>query len=80
MTQRELLIDFFHSHGNVLMTADFGKHPVLWSEYRRLLSSTLPRHGYRVDSEKVTAKNWKYTLVSEPQAWKSEANGQLAFA
>jgi len=62
------LIDKFHTHGNVLHTIDFATDVHLACEYRRLLSSDLPRKGYEIVTEKDSPRSWRYTLkASQPE-------------
>lgn len=62
MTQIEAILDLFHSHGNVLTTADFGHHPILWAEYRRALCD-LKRRGYRYEVKPIKRNLFQYTLL-----------------
>jgi hypothetical protein len=78
MTQHETLIELFHTHGNVLTTADFAEHRQLSCEYRRCLVD-LKRKGYSYRCEPIKRNLFRYTLVSEPREWKMESNGQECF-
>ena len=63
----QYLLDKFDSNGNVLHTLDFATDVHLACEYRRLLSSDLPRKGYQIETTKVGPKSWRYTLLpSQP--------------
>jgi hypothetical protein len=66
MTQWMLILDLFHSHGNVLTTADFGHHPTLWAEYRRALCD-LKKRGYRYEVKPIKRNLFEYRLIeSQP--------------
>lgn len=79
MTQHEALISLFHSHQNVLTTADFAENRQLSCEYRRCLVD-LRRKGYAYTCEPIKRNLFRYTLVREPQTWKVESNGQEVWA
>ena len=69
--QWKYLIDKFHANGNVLKTIDFATDIHLACEYRRLLSSDLPKKGYVVARKKINPKCWQYTLMeSQPELLK----------
>lgn len=60
--QWKYLIEKFHKNNNVLTTYDFASDLHLACEYRRLLSSDLPKKGYVVERRKINPKCWEYTL------------------
>lgn len=72
--QWKYLIDKFHANQNKLKTIDFATDLHVACEYRRLLSSDLPKKGYRIERRKITPKCWEYTLMeSQPELLKEVA-------
>lgn len=60
-------IDKFRAHGGTLSTMDFITDIKLAAEYRRVLCD-LKKKGYRILSQKVTPKHWRYTLLETDES------------
>lgn len=54
----------FIKAGGTLTTLDFIADIHLAAEYRRILSSDLKKHGYRIISKKITQQSWAYMLIA----------------
>lgn len=74
-SQWQLIADLFHSKGGTLTTEDFGRHPVLWAEYRRALCD-LKKHGYSYTCTSIKRNLFRYELVHEPGETVFDSVGQ----
>jgi hypothetical protein len=69
----ERMVAKFRKNGGVLLTSDFRGDVHLFDEWRRIIVKDLPRHGFRVQSKKITPKLWEYRLM-EPVALEWRGN------